>query len=84
MVDANIYEVVVQAEQETVHRVHLSQEYYRELCGMTVTHEFVLISAFKFLLERESNTDILPEFDLRDIGSYFPDFEQEIKQRLAR
>ena len=84
MVDANIYEVTVQAEQRSVHRVHMSPEYYRELCGMTVTHEYVLISAFNFLLEREPNTAILAEFDIQDISRYFPEFDEEIKRRLNR
>ncbi len=84
MVDANVYEVVVEGDQETTHRVHMSQEYYRSLCGATITHEFVLISAFRFLLEREPNTAILAEFDVQDINHYFPEFEKEIKDRLNR
>ncbi|NKC00791.1 MAG: hypothetical protein GKR90_20165 [Pseudomonadales bacterium] len=84
MVDSNVYEVVVEGDQETTHRVHMSQEYYRDLCGATVTHEFVLISAFRFLLEREPNTAILAEFDVQDINRYFPEFEEDIKDRLNR
>ncbi|MEE2783116.1 MAG: hypothetical protein VYE04_07140 [Pseudomonadota bacterium] len=84
MVDANIYEVIVEGEQETTHRVHMSQEYYRRLCGATITHEFVLITAFRFLLEREPNTAILGEFDIQDINRYFPEFEEEIRRRLDR
>ena len=84
MVDANIYEVIVEGEQETAHRVHMSQEYYWRLCGATITHEFVLITAFRFLLEREPNTAILGEFDIQDINRYFPEFEEEIRQRLDR
>ncbi len=82
MVAANTYEVVVEGDMETIHRVHMSQEYYRALCGATVTHEYVLIQAFRFLLEREPNTSILAEFDLTDINRYFPDFEAVIKDRL--
>jgi hypothetical protein len=84
MVAANTYEVVVEGQSETTHIVHMSQEYYRELCGATVTHEYVLIQAFRFLLEREPNTSILPEFDLTDISRYFPEFEAVIKDRLDR
>ena len=84
MVDANEYEVVVQGETPTTHRVHMSQEYYRELCGATVTHEFVLMQAFRFLLEREPNTAILAKFDLPDISHYFPEFESELKRTLDR
>lgn len=84
MIDANVYEVIVEGDTETRHRVHMSQEYYRELCGATITHEFVLITAFRFLLEREPNTAILAEFDLNDISRYFPEFEEEIRSRLDR
>jgi len=84
MVDANVYEVVVEGGSQTVHRVYMSQEYYRELCGATVTHEYVLIQAFRYLLEREPNTSILREFDITDINRFFPDFEAVIKDRLDR
>ena len=84
MVAANEYEVVVEGEVETRHRVIMSQEYYRNLCGATVTHEFVLVTAFNFLLEREPNTTILAAFDVTDINTYFPEFEEEIKTRLER
>lgn len=84
MVDVNVYEVLVQGETDTKHRVHMSQEYYRQLCGATVTHEYVLITSFNFLLEREPNTAILAEFDLTQISTYFPEFEEEIKARFKR
>ena len=84
MVAANVYEVVVEGEVETTHRVHMSQEYYRHLCSATVTHEYVLIEAFRFLLEREPNTSVLPEFDVMDISRYFPEFEAVIMDRLNR
>jgi hypothetical protein len=83
MVAANVYEVVVEGEVETTHRVHMSQEYYRKLCGATVTHEYVLVQAFRFLLEREPNTAILSEFAITDIGRYFPEFEAVIIDRLS-
>ncbi len=82
MIDANVYQVVVEADVETSHRVTMSQEYYRALCGATITHEYLLIQAFRFLLEREPNTAILAAFDLADIPRYFPEFEAEIKQRI--
>ena len=84
MVDANVYEVIVESETETTHRVHMSQEYYRSLCGATVTHEFVLVTAFNVLLEREPNTSILKEFDIEDINRYFPEFFEDVKARLDR
>jgi hypothetical protein len=84
LVDANTYEVVVSGAPETVHRVHMAPDYYRKLSGGTVTHEWVLIQAFQFLLEREPNTAILPTFDLTVINRYFPEFEAAMRQRLGR
>jgi hypothetical protein len=96
MVEADVYEVVVgqrvsselqrgeiNITDETVHRVHMSQAYYRKLSGATTTHEWVLLNAFQFLLEREPNTAILKTFDLPDIARYFPEFEAEMQQRLG-
>jgi hypothetical protein len=38
---------------------------------------------FDFLLERESKESILPTFDLTVVSRYFPEFEHEIRSRLA-
>lgn len=84
MVEANTYEVVVDGETQTRYRVHMSQDYYRELCGGMVTHEWVLVQAFQFLLENEARTQISGEFDLRDVNRHFADFESAVKQRLNR
>jgi hypothetical protein len=35
------------------------------------------------LLERESNTSILRSFRITDISRYFPEYEREIRRRLA-
>jgi len=83
MVDANTYEVIVEGDTETSHTVTLMPDYYRKLCGARVTHEWLLIQAFRFLLDREPNTSILASFDLQDINRYFPEFEEEIRGRLG-
>ncbi len=82
MVDTHTYEVVVESETETSHRVRMSADYHKELCGGTMTQEWVIVQAFKFLLEREPNTAILASFDLPDINHYFPEFESEMHKRL--
>ena len=83
MVAAHTWEVVVERPVETTHRVTLSPEYHRKLCGGGVTQEWVIVQAFRFLLERECNSAILKSFDLEDIGRYFPEFEAEMIQRLS-
>lgn len=35
-----------------------------------------------FLLEHESPEAILPEFNLKEITSYFPEYESAIKERI--
>ena len=44
----NQYEVVVEHPVETTHQVTLSPEYYRQLCASQITHEWLIIQAFKF------------------------------------
>jgi hypothetical protein len=83
LIDANTYEVVVSGNTETTHRVRMSPDYYKKLSRSQFTHEWVLIQAFQFLLEREPNTSILKEFDLSVINRYFPEFEAEMAQRLS-
>jgi hypothetical protein len=84
LIDTHTYEVVVEGATESRHTVRMSPDFYRTLCGGTVTHEWVLIQAFKFLLEREPNTAILADFDLSAINRYFPEFEADMQRRLGR
>lgn len=77
------YEVVVAMQTTTTHSVTLTDDYYRELSGGHVTEEELIKKSFAFLLERESNTMILRHFDLPLIGSYFPEFEETIKQAFT-
>jgi hypothetical protein len=38
---------------------------------------------FDFLLEREPKESILRTFDLAVVGQYFPEYDREIRSRLA-
>ena len=80
--EAGGYEVVVEGQKPTRHRVTLDFDYYVDLCGRQFTQEWVIVQAFQFLLEREANTEILGQFDLREIPSYFPEFETEMATRI--
>ena len=83
LVAADTYEVIVEGDVETRHRVTMPRELYLSLSGGGCTHEWVLVQSFNFLLEREPNTAILREFELSEISRYFPEFEADIKARLA-
>ena len=63
----------------TKHNVHLDDTYYEKLTAKKVTKEELIKNSFEFLLERESNSSILREFDLKVIQRYFPEYERLIK-----
>ena len=86
LVDANVYEVVVDgaAGPARAHRVRMEADYYRQLSGGAFTHEWVLVQAFRFLLEREPRVEIPDEFDLATLAADHPDFEADIDRRLHR
>lgn len=74
--------VEVRSRTATWHRVIVAPVYLAELGLEGVPAEKVLRKAFAFLLEREPNTSILSQFDLRDIERYFPEFREEIGRRV--
>jgi len=78
--DDTSFEVRVSNGTETRHRVTLSNDDHDRLTGGKVPAETLIEKSFEFLLEREPNTAILPEFDLTVIGRYFPDYETEIRR----
>jgi hypothetical protein len=45
--------------------------------------ERLLYETFDFLLEREPKESILRSFDLSVVSQYFPEYEHEIRSRLA-
>ena len=45
--------------------------------------ERLVYETIAFLLEREPKESILHSFDLSVVGRYFPEFEAEIRSRLA-
>jgi hypothetical protein len=76
------FEVTVEeAGSRSVHRVTVSREDLARMAGEDASPEELVRRAFRFLLEREPKESILTRFDLRDIGSYFPEFEREFGRR---
>ena len=76
--------VTVREGTETQHRVRVSRADVTRLAPGASDPVELVEASFAFLLERESKESILREFDLTVIGTYFPDYEREIGQRLAR
>ncbi len=79
---ANTYHVTVEAASATEHTVTVTPEYLNKLTGGRTSAETLLEKSFEFLLERESNTSVLPTFDLPVIQRYFPEYERTITAAL--
>ena len=86
MVSANTYRVDVYGRhrQATTHTVSMSQETYRELSSGRVTHEWVVIQTFQFLIERQNNTEIADSFDITAVAARYDDFRADLAARLAQ
>ena len=83
LVAINVYQVVLEGSEETFHRVTLDPEFHQTLCAGTNTQEWVLIQAFKFLLEHEARGAIAEQFDLADLTHRYPGFVDEMQDRLG-
>lgn len=66
----------------THHRVTLSDETYERLTAGRVTRSECVDAAFRFLLEREAKSDILPSFNISVIKLYHANFEKEFGNYL--
>lgn len=80
----NTYAVrVIQGKSKSTHRVTLEDKDYTRLTDGNVTPEELIRRSFEFLLEHESKESILESFDLMVISRYFPQYEREVKKRIA-
>jgi tRNA U38,U39,U40 pseudouridine synthase TruA len=79
----NEWLVTVNGAVTTQHRVRVTVPEIDHLAQGRPVEE-LLQESFRFLLEREPNTSILPSFGLILIGRYFPEYQQEIRLRLAK
>lgn len=80
---AGRWRVEVRRDGTTTHEVSIPSGYLDKLGLGAVLPERVLEESFRFVLERESNASILRSFELPVIGRYFPEYEKEIRRRLA-
>lgn len=63
---------------QTTHIVRLSRAEYERYGKGDV--EDLVRRTFDFLLARESNTSILPDFTLSTVEHYFPEFAREFRR----
>jgi hypothetical protein len=65
------------------HRVRVSAANLDRLAPGSGDPGRLVEASFAFLLERELPQMILRSFELSEIGHYFPDYESEIRRRMA-
>ena len=74
--------VTVSDGTETRHEVEVPTDFWRKLTDGEVSKEALLRESFEFLLEREPSTSILSSFEISTISRYFPEYENEIRNRV--
>ena len=77
------FQVTVNEITTTIHKVNLSDNVYKKLTNEKINKKKLIEFSFKFLLERESNTEILPTFELSIISNYFPEYVNSINERIS-
>ena len=77
------FQVTVNEVTTTIHKVNLSDNVYKKLTKEKINKKKLIEFSFKFLLERESNTEILPTFELSVISNYFPEYINSINERIS-
>jgi hypothetical protein len=81
-IDDQTFEVTVESNSTTTHRVTVTPQVYQKLTDGEVPVKTLVEKSFEFLLQRESNTSILRSFELPVIGRYFPEYEKTIRGML--
>lgn len=71
---------VVQGRNRSRHNVRVLQDDVRRWGRSEEGPEPLVQRAFDFLLAREPAEQILKNFQLRDVKSYFPEFDEEIQR----
>ena len=77
-IDDATFQVTLTDKSTTTHKVKVQADYSQKLTGGKITTTELVKKSFEFLLERESNTSILSNFDLSVIARYFPEYERII------
>ena len=78
------FQVTVNAKNPTSHNVTLTDDTHQNLTNGKASKKELIEFSFKFLLEREPNTSILPSFELSMISRYFPEYRKTVKEWNAK
>ena len=76
----SVFEVTIADSITTTHTVTVTDQSLTDLTDNNVTKTQLLEFSFRFLLDREPNTSILPSFDINIILKYFSDYRDEVRR----
>ena len=74
---------VTEGQETTCHRVIVPPSLLEDWGLEDTDSEAVVRESFAFLMEREPASSILPEFSLAIIPRYFPEYRDELPERLS-
>ena len=80
--DNTKFTVSIESSVNSNHIVTLNDDIHFEMTEGIKSKEELILFSFKFLLERENNTSILSNFNLKTIQNYFPEYKNEIQNWL--
>jgi hypothetical protein len=73
---------VTEGSETTSHKVIVPPSMLSDWGLEETDSEDVVRESFAFLMEREPATSILPEFSLAIISRYYPEYKNELPERL--
>ena len=76
----NTFKITVSGNTTTHHEVIITDDVHLELTNDLVSKGVLLEFSFKFLLDREPNTSILPSFKINFISQYFTEYSDEVRK----
>jgi bifunctional DNA-binding transcriptional regulator/antitoxin component of YhaV-PrlF toxin-antitoxin module len=74
---------VTEGDLTTDHEVVVPEGYRETLSLDAVDDETIVLETFDYLLEREPAAAILRSFSVDEVRDHFPDFESDLRARLA-
>jgi hypothetical protein len=74
---------VTEGNETTSHKVIVPPSLLEDWGLEETDSENVIRESFAFLMEREPATSILPEFSLAIISRYYPEYKDELPERLG-
>jgi len=77
-IDSNHFSIKISNNTTTTHNIILDDDDYFKYSLENVSREKLVEASFKFLLDREPNTSILENFNLKIINNYFPEYNKKI------